>query len=265
MAPGKCELRHGIGYPTSGMLSRMRDQPFRKFGLCASSCGALGAVLFANSSFAQSAEEAGVGVSQSGAGWFFIAAAIIVLAALVLRSQPFHFTGQYRQWRAENRIRKTLRNCGRDVIHDFVLPGAYGGRSRIDHALLTKGGIICILARHYDGTIFGKPEDPQWLNVDGTIRRKFLNPMIQNEARVRALQKIVPGVPVRNLVVFTGDVHFSAERDKNVIHLDQLNSAIAMLRFGPCQVEDWDASWLSVKSAALDNSGRSERLAAQPG
>lgn len=243
----------------------MTENSLQKPDFLTRSCSVLLAILFATEVLAQNEKAVSIGVSNSGFGWFLITAAIVVLATLLMRSQPFHLGSQYREWRAENRIRKTLRNCGRDVIHDFVLPGAYGGKSRIDHALLTKGGIICILARHYDGTIFGKPEDPQWLNVDGTVRRKFLNPMIQNAGRVRALQKIVPGVPVRNLVVFTGDVHFSAERDKNVIQLKQLNSAIAMFRFGPSQVEDWDASWLSVKSAALGNSTKGEALASHAG
>jgi hypothetical protein len=263
MPPGKYGLRHGLGCTMSGSLSLMTDNSLQGSNLCVRRCGVLLAVLIAPGAYAQGGKAVAAGVSHSAVGWLFIAAAVVVLASLLMRSQPFHIGGRYRQWRAESRIRKTLRNCGKDVIHDFVLPGAYGGKSRIDHALLTKGGIICILARHYDGTIFGKPEDPQWLNVDGTVRRKFLNPMIQNESCVRALQKIVPGVPVRNLVVFTGDVHFSAEQDKNVIHLKQLNSAIAMFRFGPSQVEDWDASWLSVKSAALDNSTGAEQLASR--
>lgn len=261
LSPDKFELRHGSDCITSGSLSFMTENGLEKPAFRECGHSALLAVLIAPSALAQADRAAPVGISNSAVGWFFIAAAIVVLVALLMRSRPLHFGGRYRHWRAENRIRKTLRNCGKDVIHDFVLPGAYGGKSRIDHALLTKGGIICILARHYDGTIFGKPDDPQWLNVDGTVRRKFLNPTIQNEGCVRALQKIVPGVPVRNLVVFTGDVHFSAERDKNVIHLKQLNSAIAMFRFGPSQVEDWDASWLSVKSAALDNSAGDERFA----
>lgn len=206
-----------------------------------------------------------VGLTNSGPGLFFIVVAVVVLMALMLRSQPPQLGSTYRKWRAERKIRRVLRNCGNDVIHDFVLPGAFGGMTPIDSALLTKGGIICILTKHYDGTIFGTPDDPQWLNIDGTVRRNFLNPMIQNASRVRALQQIVPGVPVRNLVVFTGNVHFAADRDKNVIQLEQLPSYVAMFRFGPSQVEDWDASWLSIKSAALDNSQHRNGFLARPG
>ena len=220
---------------------------------CARSGAALSLALLALEAHAQGEAAIAVGIGNFGAGSFFIAAALALLTALLLRSRPIHLGKQYRNWRAEKKILRMLKASGRDLLHDIALPGAYGGTVTIDYALLTKGGIVCILTKHCNGTIFGQPDDPQWMNVDGTERRKFLNPMIENEGRVRALQQIVPGIPVRNLVVFTGDVHFSAVRDKNVIPLDQLNSAIAMFRFGPCQVEDWDASWLSIKSAALDS------------
>ena len=99
--------------------------------------------------------------------------------------------------------------------------------------------------------VFGDPQDPQWTNVDGVHRRKFLNPHIQNEGRARALRKVVPNLPVANLVVFTGDVEFTADRQKNVIHLAELDSYITKFELGPSKVDDWNAIWLTVKSSVL--------------
>jgi hypothetical protein len=87
--------------------------------------------------------------------------------------------------------------------------------------------------------------------------------MIQNEGRTKALQRIVPGVPVANLVVFTGSVQFTSPLEKNVIHVRKLNSYIAKFDFGPCKIDDWDAVWLSVKSAALTDEDSRKDLGAQ--
>jgi hypothetical protein len=94
-------------------------------------------------------------------------------------------------------------------------------------------------------------------------RRKFLNPMIQNEGRTRALQNTVPKVPVANLVVFTGSVQFTSPLEKNVIHVSALASYIAKFVFGPCKIKDWDAVWLTVKSAALTDEDSRKDFRAQ--
>ncbi|MCG8369686.1 MAG: NERD domain-containing protein, partial [Proteobacteria bacterium] len=103
----------------------------------------------------------------------------------------------------------------------------------------------------FNGIVFGGANEPQWTTVDGLHRRRFLNPLIQNEARTRALRQAAPGVPVDNLVIFTGSVEFTSELPHNVIHVDHLESYVAKHVFGPSKIEDWDAVWLTVKSAVL--------------
>ena len=161
------------------------------------------------------------------------------------------------------RIRRALEARSPDVLHDFILPGAYGGLTKIDHALLTAGGILCIQTKHYSGIVFGGADEPQWTNVDGTSRRRFLNPLIQNEGRTRALQNVVPDVPVANIVVFTGNVEFPTPPPKNVLRVGDLEGFIAKFVFGPSKVKDWDAAWLTVKSAALTDEATRKDLQAQ--
>lgn len=191
------------------------------------------------------------GLSNVGAGLLIIAIALVLLAALLFRSRIGGLVRTLAERGGKQRLRRALKASGSDVIEDFILPGAYGGLTRIDFAVLTSGGILCIRAKHYDGIVFGDPDEPQWTHVDGVHRRKFLNPRIQNEGRSRALQNVVPNVPVASVVVFTGDVQFSTTPAPNVIHLRQLESFVAKFEFGPCKVEDWDAVWMSVRAAAL--------------
>ena len=145
---------------------------------------------------------------MSGPRHFLFTIAGALLLTLIFRSVASHVMRVVTRYIGALRIRRVLRARSADVLHDFILPGAYGGLVKIDHAILTAGGILCIQTKHYNGIVFGEPDEPQWTNVDGPLRRRFLNPLIQNEGRTRALQAVVPEVPVDNVVVFTGNVEF---------------------------------------------------------
>jgi len=203
------------------------------------------------------------GITSVGPALFLFTIAAALLLTLVFRSAANHLalyvTGLVGRWR----IRSALRKRSPDVLHDFILPGAYGGLVRIDHAILTAGGILCIQAKHYNGIVFGAEDEAQWTNVDGVMRQRFLNPLIQNEGRRRALQKVVPDVPVANLVIFSGSVEFTSAPPRNVIHVRELESYVAKFVFGPSKIEDWDAVWLTVKAAALTDESTRKDLQAQ--
>jgi len=208
-------------------------------------------------------EPVATGITSVGPATFIFTIAGALLLTLIFRSVASHIMRLVTGRIGVLRIRRALHARSPDVLHDFILPGAYGGLVKIDHAILTAGGILCIQTKHYDGIVFGAEDEAQWTNVDGTLRRRFLNPLIQNEGRTRALQNVVPDVPVNNLVVFTGNVDFPTPPPKNVIPVDRLDSFIAKHVFGPSKVKDWDAAWLTVKSAALTDDATRKDLLAQ--
>jgi hypothetical protein len=203
------------------------------------------------------------GINNVGPAAFFFTIAAALLLTLIFRTTASHVVGLVTSWIGAIRIRRALNQRSPDVLHDFILPGAYGGLTKIDHAILTAGGILCIQTKHYNGIVFGGEDEAQWSNVDATVKRRFLNPLIQNEGRTRALQNVLPEVPIENLVVFTGNVEFPTPPPKNVIRVSQVDSYIAKFVFGPSKVEDWDAAWLTVKSAALTDEASRKDLQAQ--
>lgn len=226
---------------------------------------ALLAISTAGSATAIAAESADVnaGLGNTGPAVVIISLALALLLTLVFRPTCNQLIRTATRKIGERRIHKVLSMRSQNVIDDFLLPGAYGGLTRIDHAVLTSGGILCIQTKHYKGIIFGDAGEPQWTNVKGIHRQKFLNPLIQNEGRARALQKIIPGVPVASLIVFTGDVQFTSATENNVIHVRNLDSYIAKFVFGPCKIDDWDALWMTVKSSALTDAASRRDFAAQ--
>ena len=205
------------------------------------------------------------GVTSVGPAVFLFAIGGALFLTLIFRRAATRVGHYFASRVGEYRIRRALEAHSKDVLHDFMLPGAYGGIAKIDHAVMTAGGLLCIQTKHYNGVVFGEPDEPQWANVDGVIRRRFLNPLIQNEGRMRALQRVVPEVPVANLVIFTGSVEFTSAPPKNVIRVGQLESYIAKFVFGPSKVEDWDAVWMTVKSAAMTDDRTRKDHASQLG
>lgn len=203
------------------------------------------------------------GITNIGPAAIFFTIAGALLLTLIFRSTASHIVALVTSRIGALRIRRALRRRSPDVLHDFILPGAYGGLTKIDHAILTAGGILCIQTKHYNGIVFGSEDEAQWTNVDGTIRRRFLNPLIQNEGRTRALQNVVPNVPVANLIVFTGNVEFPTPPPKNVIRVSQVDGYIAKFIFGPSKIKDWHAVWLTVNSAALTDEASRKDLQAQ--
>jgi hypothetical protein len=203
------------------------------------------------------------GITNIGPAAIFFTIAGALLLTLIFRSTASHIVGLVTSRIGTLRIRRALRRRSPDVLHDFILPGAYGGLTKIDHAILTAGGILCIQTKHYNGIVFGSEDEAQWTNVDGTIRRRFLNPLIQNEGRTRALQNVVPNVPVANLIVFTGNIEFPTPPPKNVIRVSQVDGYIAKFIFGPSKIKDWHAVWLTVNSAALTDEASRKDLQAQ--
>jgi hypothetical protein len=208
---------------------------------------------------AAGAPEVQTGLSNFGISMIIIAAACLLLFVLLLRGSASRARRFISERSGKRRLRRALRRRSHDVLEDFLLPGAYGGLTRVDYAVLTSGGILCIRARHVNGIVFGGEDEPQWKNVDGVRQQKFLNPLIQNAGRTRALQNVVPDVPVANLVVFTGAVQLTLPKVRNAVHVRDLDSWIAKFVFGPCKIKDWDAVWLTVKSAAItDESSRKD-------
>lgn len=203
------------------------------------------------------------GITTVRPAMFFFALAGALLLTLVFRSTVSHLLTAVTSRLGALRIRRVLYRRSPDVLHDFILPGAYGGLVKIDHAILTAGGILCIQTKHYHGVVFGGEDEPQWTNADGTTRRRFLNPLIQNEGRARALRRVLPDVPIANLVVFTGKVEFPTPPPKNVIRVGQLDSYIAKFVFGPSKIQDWDAVWLTLRSAAMTDDATRKDLQAQ--
>ncbi len=174
-----------------------------------------------------------------------------LLLGLVLRPACFAAWRFATRALARRRLTGILSDAGVEVLDDVILPSACEGLTRVDHIVLTAGGVICVQTNHQSGTVFGEPDDPQWAWIEGARRRQFLNPVIQNQGHVKAIRKAVPGLPVASVVVFCSSVHFASEQPAHVVSVSGLPAWLEKLHFDDAGIEDWDTTWLRLKAAAL--------------
>src|SRR5690606_36333196 len=88
------------------------------------------------------------GLSNFGVSAAIIAIACLLQLALLFRGSTSRVTRFISEKRGKRKLRRTLRRRSRDVLEDVILPGAYGGLTRVDYAILTSCGILCIRAKH---------------------------------------------------------------------------------------------------------------------
>jgi hypothetical protein len=139
-------------------------------------------------------------------------------------------------WRAgsagERLVGNRLKSLFPEVRHDLIFPDGRGGLTQIDHLALTPAGLLVVETKTYRGSIFGTGADQTWTQAIGRQRNAFQNPLRQNYAHVRALEALVPDIPVEGRVVFAGDARFPKGLPEGVCRVSELADELAPLRHG---------------------------------
>jgi len=197
------------------------------------------------------AEEVVTGVVASGAGAGFIAIAFLLVAALLARHKTPRLVQRLDALLGRRRLAAALAKARVRSLERCVLPGRSDSLTRVDCAVATSAGIVCLRVLHGNGAVFGRAQDPQWSRVRGIGRSTLLNPLIQNEGRVRAVERLVPDVPVRGLVVFTGSVDLAGARDEGVLHVSELAAWLDAWQDDTPSIDDPDAAWLTFRAGVM--------------
>ncbi len=203
------------------------------------------------------------GVDAGGIGPLLIGSALVLVAGLLLARHAAPFVGRLRTRRGRRRLRAAVAALRAPLIERCILPGIGDGLARIDCAVLTPAGIVCIRALHLDGTVFGADDAAQWNRVDGVERSSFLNPLIQNEGRIQALRRVAPGIPVTGAVVFTGRVDFAVAPPAGVLRVAELTDWLARyVRDNPAAA-DPEAAWFNLRAVAQTDAAAQRDFDAQ--
>ncbi|MBT8144830.1 MAG: NERD domain-containing protein [Gammaproteobacteria bacterium] len=145
---------------------------------------------------------------------FTIVAASAGLIAYISRSRS----------RARRLLRKTIRAISHDFIEKVVVPDGLDGKIQVDYLLLTTRGLLVLDVKDVGGVVFAGTSLERWAVIDGAQHYKISNPIGPSMARVIAIKRLVPDLPVHGRIVFTSDTEFHGDDLPNVVSLEQLRA-----------------------------------------
>ena len=99
------------------------------------------------------------GITSIGPAMFLFTLAAALVLTLVFQRSAAALTRFAMHRLGDFRIRRALARESEDVLHDFVLPGAYGGLVRIDHAAMTTTASSSVNGTNRSGPMSTAPAD----------------------------------------------------------------------------------------------------------
>lgn len=123
------------------------------------------------------------------------------------------------------------------VINDLMLNRGGGYTSQIDHVVVSPYGIFVIETKNISGYIYGRESSKKWKRIwrgwyYGIMRSdemEFDNPILQNEAHIKALAEIVGNNNVKyiSIVAFTSNATLRVTSEHNyVVYTSQVRRLI---------------------------------------
>lgn len=132
--------------------------------------------------------------------------------------------GERTSYKALNRICKKK---GFKIFKNIRIP-LYDSSTEIDLLIITNYGIVVIENKNFSGSVFGDSNDKNWYQVKKSgDRKKFYNPIMQNEGHVKCLNHNllkmgVKNIAILNFVIFSNDKCQINVSDKRIMKLHEM-------------------------------------------
>lgn len=152
--------------------------------------------------------------------WVLMAVGVIAVLGWKWRQTSVHTHNKGEQGEAMLRQHTdlSLADKGYHALHDLLIP-LYESTTQIDHLYVSRYGIFVVETKNYAGWIYGDAEQKQWTQVLYQQKRRFYNPLKQNETHIKALAYLLklPMETFHSIVVFVGEAEFKTALPDNVL------------------------------------------------
>lgn len=146
---------------------------------------------------------------------FYLPPILILMAVAVIAHLRLHNYPAYRGWWGEYKVNLMLRLCLSNHYKVFA-NAIYRGKTRgdttqIDHIVVSRYGIFVLETKCFKGKIIVDSETPEnWIQIVGKRKYKVQNPLMQNYAHVKAVQKVtgVHSQKIHSYAVMAGQAVF---------------------------------------------------------
>ena len=158
----------------------------------------------------------------------------------------------------EARVAGELKRIRLPALHNIILWGA-GWSVELDHVVRVPSGILVLETKALGGTIAGEPDSPVWTQrtAGGVEVGRLDNPVLQNQAHVRAVEGFLGDlpVPICGYVVSVGRARFAPEIADAFVPVRDLPWVLS-IPFAEPNLRVLDAAWRRLERAAAKSGGR---------
>lgn len=158
-------------------------------------------------------------------------------------------------WFGEKTVSLYLRALPKEeytVLPDLILK-TENGTTQIDHVVVSRYGVFVIEVKNYKGWILGGEHSAQWTQNLYGKKNRFMNPIHQNHAHVKALEARLtsyPQLPILPIVAFSPGCELKVKTTSPVVHFHRLARTIRQHREPVLQADETAAV---VKLLQADN------------
>ncbi len=93
------------------------------------------------------------------------------------------------------------------VLNNVTVRTSNDETTQIDHIVVAPHGIYVIETKRFQGKIFGKLREAEWVQAIGGRKYHFLNPFFQNHLHTQTISEIMPSIDkshIHSIVIMTG-------------------------------------------------------------
>lgn len=211
-----------------------------------------------------------IGSPIGAAAAIAVSAAIIAVAAIIILAQRQHRLNAIGR-EGERMVSDILASLPADryiCLNNLLLPLGSRG-AQIDHTVISEHGIFVLEVKNYAGLIRGDECADYFTQYRGGSKRRFLNPLRQNDSHIAALMRLT-GLPRGCFIsvgVFTSrpklkirkHLHLPGRRSEYIVRARKLRRLIR--RVDAPEAVGYDIPRLAdlIEAASLDSIGERRR------
>ena len=130
-----------------------------------------------------------------------------------------------------------------------VVPDGVDGKIELDYLLLTSRGLLVLDVKEIGGIIFAGTTLDRWAVMDGTERFTINNPIGPSLARIIAIKRLAPHLPVHGRIVFTQDTDFRGDDLPQVVSLPELKTQFTPAESAAADrpIDAFYSEWLKLR------------------
>lgn len=157
----------------------------------------------------------------------FLLICLLVIVFLAIK----YYSPKIKGYIGENKASKALKRLNTEkytVLNNIELK-IKGSSSQIDHIIVSNYGIFVIETKNYKGWILGYEKDKSWIQAIYQYRRKFYNPILQNQGHIYALKHVLKNyqyLRYYSIITFTKRATLKTKTYTDVVYINKLVKTI---------------------------------------